>query len=154
MVIMTVCGIFVAFVMSSMFIVPMTASMVIIPLFIFFFTRLVRLVPGCLYEDLECRVQVDDHEEKSETDNPKDREEDNLYFCDREKRDNRRNQKGEHEKKYRYDNRPKVEEDHRIVEMESDPDMSYCHACRWREGCDDSLILEYDKEFRIRETHI
>ena len=104
-------------IMSSMFVVPMTASMAIIPRSSFLLTRVSPPVRGRLYEDLECRVQVDYHEEKSETDNPEDREEDNLYFCDREKRDNRRNQEGEYEKKYRYDNRQKVEEDHRLVEM-------------------------------------
>ena len=153
----TVLVVMVSMVLLSMIVVPTLIVMGIVLFIIFailFFTEHVCLIPGRLDEYLECRIQMDDHEEEGETDEWEDREEDRTDFHDREKCDNGWYDEGENEKYESYEYSPKIEEDHRIVEMECDPDMTYRHPSGCWECSDGSLILEYDKKLRIGEAHI
>ena len=149
-------------VMGSMLLMPMIVvttlivmSIVLFIIFaILFLTEHVCLIPGRLDEYLECRIQMDDHEEEGKTDKGEDGKEDRTDFHDREKCDNRRYDKWENEKYESYEYSPKIEEYHRIVEVECDTDMTYCHPSRCGECSDGSFIFEYDKKLRIGEAHI
>lgn len=97
---------------------------------------------------------MNDKNEEDKTKNSKYYKQYYLYTYDREERHNTRYHKGEHKKYDSYYDRTKIEEDHSIVELHSDTDMAYCHSCRERERLYDSAVLENNKKFRIRKTHI
>ena len=99
-------------------------------IFIFIFTPHIRLIPGRLDKDLEGWVQVNDHEEKSETDDPENGEKKEFHTEECEKCDNTWCDEGENEKKECYEYSPQIEEDHRIVELECYTDMRDCHPSR------------------------
>lgn len=144
----------IAMIAVSVVVVVMSRVMIVIIFSIFFFTELIGLIPRCFYEYLECRIQMDDEDEEYETENTKYHKKYYLYTDDREKCDYTRNNKRKYEKYDSYEYRSKVEEYHRIVELHSDTDMTYCHSCGKRERFYNSAILKDYKKFCIRETHV
>ena len=71
-----------------------------------------------------------DNEKKEKAKYGENRKEYYTHLHDGEKCNHRRYEKWEYEKKERNEDRPEVEEDHRIVEMHRDTDMPHCHSCR------------------------
>lgn len=128
-------------VMSAMIIVTVpvmsmftTVSMIIVSamsiVFVFFFAPHIRLIPRRLDEYLESRVQVYYDEEKYEGYESEESEKKYLHTHDREECDDCRYDEWENEEKERYQYRAEIEENHRIVELHRDGDMTHSHTCR------------------------
>jgi hypothetical protein len=71
-----------------------------------------------------------DEDEESEAEYPENHEKYYLHTHDREECEDSRSNKWKQEKDDAHDDRTKIEEYHRIVELESDIDMSDCHTSR------------------------
>lgn len=121
---------------------------------IFFLAPDIRLIPGCLDEYLECGVQVNDHDEEYEAEKSENREKYELQSYNAKKCNNARSHEGKYEKEECDDDRPEVEENHRIVELGGDTDVPDCHSCWCWERLSDSFFFEDDEHFRIGKTHI
>ena len=106
------------------------ATMIRVVFSIFFLAELIRFIPCCLDEYLECRVQMHDKYKEYETQHTEYDEKYYLYSHDREECDDTRYREGKHEKYDRDYDRTKIEKDHRIVELHRDTDMTYCHTSR------------------------
>lgn len=56
---------------SSVFVMFIMDAMITIVFFVFFFTELIRLIPSCLNEYFQSRVQMDNKNEEHKTQNSK-----------------------------------------------------------------------------------
>ncbi len=115
---------------STMSPIIMMNPMISIIFFIFFFTELICLIPCCLDEYFECRVQMDNKNEEYKTQYSKYNKEYDLYADNRKECHNARYNEWKY-KKYDCDNnRTKIEEDHRIIQLYRNTNMSHSHSCR------------------------
>lgn len=97
---------------------------------------------------------MSNQDEKYPTGNQWDRDKYHLHPENTEEGDHTREGKWEDQKEKCYEDRPEIEEDHRVVELDRDIDMTYRHTGRGSEGFDYPHVFEYDEILRICKTHI
>ena len=153
-VVMTSMSMIVMLMFVTMWIMPMIIMMLSAILGIFLFAELIRFIPSCFDEDFERWVEMNDKDEENETDNTKYYEENHFHRHNGEKGDHTRYYKWKNEEYKGHQNRTKIEEYHRKIQLSGNRYMSYSESGGCGEWHNCMLSLKDDEEFWVCKTHI